>query len=380
MRVALLSHRSGNIGHAFMARGWEHIVREAFGDRTDIVHYEQHDPLAVHGRRTAARLLTRARGQAGQRARTLVAFSPTWRRRLLGRAPLPRDVGVAISCGGPNIVPDVGTSPEMELMFPYLHGIFKAGGAAVVDAAVGSAFPLEALPTKLDDASDTAYYARLFAVTDLSTVRDRLARDLWADLGRTAPLIACGSVAMGRDARPHDREGAILVNYQAAGANTDWGQGVDREAWATTVGALVTRLAGRHKVTMLCHNRQEVALARRVAPGVPYVLPATVAEFVALAESAQAAVTNRLHAALGLAGCGVPAVVVGTDSRLGAAAQMGLRTRYVKEVAVDGLEADIEALVSARRDERDRLISLREQTIETYVSLLRSCHAEHADR
>jgi hypothetical protein len=372
MRVALLSHRGGNIGHDFMAAAWEHIAQTAFGADVTIVHVEQHRPFDVYPRTSRVRRRAALPGELGRRARWEVA-GPAGSAAAWPAASRTPEVDLAVACGGPNLVPGVGRTLEMNLMFPHLHGAFASRGIPVVDAAVGSGFPFEHLPDRIEDADDRLYYERLFAVTTRSTVRDELAQRLWAELGRVTELIPCGALAL-RGARPPATTAGkgVIVNFQEAGANEDWGQAVDRERWAADIRHLVQRLRERHDVVMLCHNTWEAKLAARVAPDVPALVPTTVRDFLELAANAGAAVVNRIHAAIGLAGAGVPSVVVGTDSRLGTADQLGLPTHYVKHVTTDLLESEVEDLLGRREAERHRLDALREQTVGRHADVLRS--------
>jgi hypothetical protein len=48
-------------------------------------------------------------------------------------------------------------------------------------------------------------------------------------------------------------------------------------------------------------------------------------------------------------------------------AAIGLRYRYVRDVDIEQIEDDFEAILKNRRQERDRLIELREWTWARYV-------------
>lgn len=379
MQIALVSHRGGNIGHTFMAVGWEVIVRDAFGADTPIRHFEQHEPFSVYGSSHPVRLVDRfphGRAQVVRRCldRPRVA-------QLLWHQLPKRQLDLAIACGGPNIVRGISRSPEVELMFHHLLGALAHAGTPVIDAAVGSSFPLECVPESIAeaaDAGDIASYRRLLSIAGRSTVRDRLAQKLWRQMGRTAPLIPCGAVAVGRvlekEAQPAG-DPYVVVNFQERGANTDWGQGVDTRRWADTVVDVARRLSRRHRVVVLCHNEIELALARRVLPEYPAHLPTSLSEYGQLITGAGAALVNRLHAAVPLAGVGVPSVLVGTDTRLWAADEFGLPTRYVKHVDAAGLEETVEDLLSRRVSERERLLQVREDTIRAYVDFIREPEA-----
>lgn len=371
MKVALMSHRGGNIGHDFMAAGWEIVLRDAFGAQVAIEHFEQHRPFEVYRRWHPVRL---AHLIPAQRAQPLLwkLDDPALSARLWSSAR-PLQFDAAIACGGPNIAPGVGRSPQMGLMFHHLPGAFRAQGVPTVDAAVGAAFPYHSPPERITEPEDRSYYARVFQCMTKSTARDSLAQQLFAELGRAAPLLPCASIASGRlfDGLPPDRgRGHVLINFQERGANTDWGQGVDPEWWRATMGDVIDRLLLRHQVVFLCHNDTEQRLARRLRGGIPTIVPKTVQDYSRAISGAKGAIVSRLHAALPLAGAGVASIVVGTDTRLLAAKLIGLPVRFVKDLTVDSLEHDLENLVSHQSPERQRLLDVRDDTINGYAKFL----------
>jgi hypothetical protein len=73
-----------------------------------------------------------------------------------------------------------------------------------------------------------------------------------------------------------------------------------------------------------------------------------------------------------LASIGVPAVTVGTDTRLEALQAIGLPCFYVKEANAELLEETLENLISNRTSERERLLGLRDKTLNRYVEIVRN--------
>jgi hypothetical protein len=371
MKVALLSHRGGNIGHDFMAAGWETILKLAFGPQVEIQHFEQHRPFCVYPAGHALHYVDRL---PYGRARWLKAFLAT---KLAGRWfwPQARATGadVAVACGGPNIVQGAGHSVEMRLMFHHLIGAFHAARIPVVDAAVGACFPLEKVPQQIDDPVDAAYFRRLFDLTAASTVRDSLAQRLWRTLGRDASLIPCAAMASGVEL---ERLGGaqtaeyVLINYQRFGANEDWGQHVDADEWRERLQVLVERLARRHRITFICHSDSEAALAAQHFPEHNRYQPRDVREYAAIAMKAKAILASRVHATIPLAGAGIPGVQVGTDTRIGAIDLIGLPTRYVKRADAESMEATLEDLIARRAAEKERLLALRASTMERYKQVI----------
>lgn len=375
MEIALLSHRGGNIGHDFMAVGVEKIVRTAFGADCAVRHLEQHRPFEVYGDRHPLRLLNRYPQGYGTTVKRAVTWPPLAR---LLCATTDRDlaqIGLGLECGGPALHPGASRSPDMELMYVRMPQALAARGVPVANLSVGSAYPLERVPERVDDSRDAAYFRRMLGAVTRTTVRDAHAQALCATLGATLELVPCPSLGCGpvfeRLAPPGESRRTVLLNVQARGANDDWGQGVDEEAWRLTLVELVRRLRARHELLFLAHDSREVDFALTIDATIPCVLPRTVVEYAAVLARAKGGLTSRIHAALPLASVGCSPIVVGTDTRLGTASAIGLNTFYVKEATADLLEAALEERLAQAREERERLRTVRESTEARYVALFR---------
>lgn len=369
--VALLSHRGGNIGHDFMAAGFESVVRQTFGENVQIAHFEQHQPFSIyppwHPLKVLDRVPYRHLRWIKRMMSTRICSNYFWRQAARIK------VDVAIGCGGPNIVSGAARSVEMRLMFHHLTGAFQSQGVPVIDAAVGACFPLERLPSQIDDPADVEFYCRLFEHCERSTVRDRLAQRLWAGLGRDAELIPCAAIVSGRvlaQLGGAPRKEYILINFQKRGANEDWGQQVDTAVWYETVRNLVKSLQKRHQVVFVCHSDTELALASNGFPDCNAFYPRSVAEYARLAMGAKVTLASRIHASIPMAGAGIPGISIGTDSRLGAIDMIGLPTYFVKHANADIIESQLEELIQRNVMEAERLIALRESTALSYKNLI----------
>lgn len=377
-KVALLSHRFGNIGHLFMSVGFEEILKQMFGDQVDIAHFEQHNFFSIYPQGHWLHLTDRI-PHGRIKAFRMWLNSPAMCQRLWPQAKNLQQFAGAIACGGPSIVQGVGKTPEMSLMFHHQFGAFHHHGVPTFDCGVGSGgFPLKKLPSSPQEAfnaSDRAYFERLFSYSTVSTVRDTYAQELWHALGREAPLIPCGAIASGRrfeafaDPSVSPDEKHIVINYQRCGANNDWGQGVNVNQWRVTVGKLIKRLSARHKVVFLCHNKTEAQHAAEVGVDIPFFVPKTIEEYAKVIINGKAGLASRIHAAIPMAGIGLPVSAVGTDTRLGTLDLMGINTHYVDDVTCEQLEEEIETGISNGKQERERFLALREETINRYCDI-----------
>jgi hypothetical protein len=371
-RIALLSHRGGNIGHDFMAIGMEAALKDAFGPDVQIDHFEQHNHFEVYPEDHWLRLMHKVpHGRFGLVRRYL--NSPAFRARNWPQA-LPLEYNLAVSCGGPNIVPGGHCAPELGLMLHHLNGAFHYRGVPLIDAGVGASFPFEKIPDRLEAPADRTFYSTALEYVARMTVRDIAAERVVRNLGFEPDLIPCGAIGSGRvfgqaASTIGQADKYVAINFQRVGANTDWGQNVDAAQWMRTMQAVITDVEKRHPVMIMAHNTYELKLAAQLAPHVKRVLPTTTAEYAQTIATVKAGIVSRIHAAIPLAGIGIPSVVVGTDTRMGTIDQFGLPTRYVKQASAEWLIDQLESLIARAEDERQRLISVRESTLRSYANL-----------
>ncbi len=370
--VGLLSHRGGNIGHDFMALGVEELMRRTFGEQCEIRHLEHHQPFEVYGRRHPLRILNRyphGRANAAKRFVLSKAVAPNL---VKTSSRALEELRLAVVCGGPALHAGAAGSVDMGLMYLHMPHALAHRGVPVANISVGSCYPLKRVPAEITDAGDNAFFRSMFDAVRETTVRDVLAQELVSTLGSSAELIPCPSLVAGyafdRMASPTERR-VVVINAQSRGANEDWGQNVDQEAWRSTLAQLVDRLKARHEVLFVAHDSREVAFLRTVDAAIPCELPTTLSEYAAILARAKGGLTTRIHAALPLASVGCSPVVVGTDTRLGTPAAVGLATHFVKDADAEMLEAEIEDRLARASEERDRLTALREATAGRYEEL-----------
>ena len=372
--VALLSHRFGNIGHTFMAMGGEEVARTAFGPDVRITHFEQHHPFSIYPRGDWLRLIDKVRHGRLRWLRRRLAREDVYTNLWVRTQPLPFDVAVA--CGGPNLIAGVPEkiSPEMQILFHHFNGAFHHRGVPLIDAGVGSAFPLSRVPDRLTD-DVAAFYSKALTYTAFLTVRETEAQRIFRQLGADPPVHPCMAIASGRSFEPFraradkpERQGLVVVNFQAKGSNNDWGQGVEPEWWMGQVRGVIADLkALDQRVLLLCHSAYEQRLARQLDPELPVVFPQTEQDYARIIAEAKVGFVSRIHAAIALAGIGVPSVVVGNDTRTGTTAEIGLPSLFTRETSREAIVAALRDLLGQLDAERDRLIALRESTIDAYV-------------
>ena len=288
------------------------------------------------------------------------------------------DYDLAICSGGPNLVPKGHNSYELSLLLHHMNGAFFNKGIPICDLAVGSCFPLSKNDFTFKD-DDKVFYQKAISYVKEITVREEVAQKVLNQINIKADILPCVASASGRyfekfiDHNPIENKNLILINYQLFGANTDWGQGIDTENWKKTISEVIQALQlDGFEVAFICHSSEEKDLANKFELNAKVFYPKTLIEYVKIIKNARAALVSRIHAAVALAGIGVPSVVTGTDTRLLTINQFNLPTFKSIEVDSSKLIFAIKEIINKGDTEYQRLINLRENTIETYSNKLKN--------
>lgn len=377
--VGIHGHWTGNIGHAIMAVGVTEILHEALpSDGYTIRHIEEHAPFDLHPDWSPTRLLNRLGGSDGLRIKSFLNHPRVRRWMWRHVAHDLASLDLVLGCGGPVVSPaalEPGRGGQVPLIRQYVSGGLEYQGVPVIALSLGSAYPWEDRPDSFGPDAEAFFEQVLDSATQF-TARDPLARDLLGGLGADVPLVPDTGFVAGagleptREEPPDLEDGYLVVNYQRQGANTDWGQDVDTEAWRRTLRGTVEELARSHEVRFLCHDDGEVELARSLDLSHPIHRPTGMDEYAEVLEGAVGGITNRLHASIPLAGVGVPPVYVGTDTRMLTTAELGIPTYYVEGTTVEDLVDAVEDQLDRRHKEFQRLHRLRDEALETYASLV----------
>ena len=371
-KIAILSHKGGNIGHDFMSIGVEIILDSMFGDKMQIEHFEQHHPFDVYSNFHPLRLLHSLPYGRFNFLRNYIARSDVYKK--LWRTSRRLDFDLAIACGGPNIIRGASQVAEMKLLLLHMNGAFQYHGVPFVDAAVGACFPFEDQEILFKTEDDRIFYRQALEYVSEITVREKVAAKVVQDLtGRAPEVLPCTALASGtyferyiQKDFDHVKDGYVLINFMPKGANEDWGQGVDESRWKATIDKVISNMSQRHKVVMLAQNNVEANILRQEFPDVTCLEPRTVQEYGEVIAKAKIGLVSRIHAAIPMAGIGTASIVIVADTRMGTVENIGLPAFYVKNADADVLVDTLENMITNREQEAERLIQLREETINSY--------------
>lgn len=368
MRIGLITTLNMNIGDDFIREGICRVLRHVFRDREiEFIPVNKHQPFTVFPSLHPAKI-----AEAGMRlpvgGRIMGSAANTLAKT--GRSRFD-DCDLIVQCGAPVLWPDCNKCEWAEpLWYSVVGRLYKR--IPVMNLAAGSCYPWENQPEKIENPADAEFLRRISSYCVATTTRDVLARKLFASIGVENTFLPCTALlAGGTNRKPGEYKDHILINYMPGGGHYDWGQQIDPAVWDRAIASLISKLQKKHKVAMLCHNETEKNAAAKIAPHLPIIFPKTPDEYFTQIAGAKAAVCNRLHASVGMAGLGIPSIAIGTDTRLLMVDAISVPALYVKDATLEKIESFLEKIISDREPESRRLLALREQVWNQYVELVK---------
>lgn len=365
MKIVLISTKDTNIGDDLIRRGVQRLLTAALPDRSiewDVVN--KHQPWTVYTRNSMADAAIQ-RLPRGKRHTTIALRHAS---RTLGVPTVFTDADLIVQCGTPVMWPGVHRS---EWQVPiWEESLGRSNRPPLLNLSGGSCFPWTAeRPIQLAFEDDAALRMMLNR-SDLVTTRDPLAKQIFEQLGGTASLHSCAAVHSGGGRVSTDAGDTLIINVMPRGGHFDWNQKLDGERWLRAVDEVVRVRAKQNTLLFLCHSADELELAERRWPGHEAVLPTTTEQYLDVAQRGRTALVNRMHAAVTLAGLGVPAIAIGTDTRLLMVEQTGQDIAYVGDADGDNLLAGLELIDDQLTDRRAMLLEREQSSFDAHLATL----------
>lgn len=369
VKIGLITTLGTNIGDDFIRSGICQVLKEVYpDDRLEFVSVNKHNPYTVYPAWHPVQLR-----KIAEHLPVLSLSTKKTIETLLPGIGLSRfdDCDLVVQCGAPVFWPDCSKN---EWAGPIWHEVIGRlhEKIPVLNIAAGACYPWERQPEHPESPEDAEYIKAILGYCRLTTVRDRLARDICKSVSMEVPLVPCSAflAAGGRHAELEE-SGYILINYMAGGGHYDWEQGIDAGHWENAIRKIVVDLGKRHKLAFLCHDEKEYSLAHGLDSNMPVFFPKSPAEYFGCISRAKFGICNRMHASVGMAGMGIPSIAVCTDTRLLMVAELGLPVHFVKDVDAAILEEESERALKSLKAEQERLLALQENTRRRYLSAIR---------
>jgi hypothetical protein len=219
-----------------------------------------------------------------------------------------------------------------------------------------------------------AEFARLAHIrARLTTVRDPVGKAIINALGYSVEALPCPAfLAAARWAPPSPRPGVIGVNFMPMGSHYDLEGNFPTNSWRDQVAGMLAGLRRQGRLLFIAHDALEAEFQQQLLePGERVFFASGWRDYLDVLGACSLVVANRVHGAVTAAGFGIPAIILGNDTRAQIGDYLGLpryRSGFTDPACVTDRAAE---LLAHRSTENSRLLELRTSTLSRYVDLLR---------
>jgi hypothetical protein len=376
MRVAIITTIQHNVGDDFVREGIIFLLKKILGDYAPLLIHK-HVPLTarpewewVYSGGWTKRL-DRFPKQLGLRTSALIDSLP-----LQPQTDKVLSSDLLIQSGAPVYwfhAPN-GTCANAEWFTPLVEKRWRlvSDRVPLLNLAGGTCQRYHSDASEIQESPPTLEHIRkFFDWCRLTTVRDHLSLKVLRLVDRHAPVLPCTSIFARRvfGLEPGDPQ-FVALNYMPSGGHYDFGQRIDAGKWEQTFVQFAKRLKQRERCILACHNKKELVAARKLLPDMEVFYSEDHRKILEFYSGAKYGIVNRVHAAFAIASYGRPALVIGTDSRARMAENIGLKSLFVSDATVNGLEEEQERLLGEAADYEHFFLNLAAQTESQYHSLL----------
>jgi len=216
------------------------------------------------------------------------------------------------------------------------------------------------------------YMNEFYNLSDVTTVRDTLAKKVFSNIGIDVPVIPCSSIfAIDEHGLKNEGEEYVVVNYMKGGAHYTFGQKIDFDKWESEFKKFYFELKKKEKVVISCHNQKEVDEALELDPKAEifYVKDDYLA-YMKFYSKAKFGIMNRVHGAFLMASYGKPSIVIGNDSRARMSEEIGLKHYFVNDVDHEVLNKEYEFLKNGADNFSERFKIIKQKAFTDYMKAL----------
>ncbi len=364
MKIGILTTINTNIGDDFIRIGIENVINSIRREKgTQFTHVNKHHPESIITPTEIFQILSRLPSFKGKQRLINLFYS-----KFNHSFNIFKKQELIIQSGAPVLWPNCFNS-EWNMPFWYETAGKLHNQIPVLNLAAGSCYPWENQKGFLDE-RELQFAKDIGSFSTLTTVRDKLAHQLFNEAETKSHLIPCSAFLVNPEFKNTETGKYILINYMHAGGHFDWKQNIDAKVWESSMKEVILALNKHHEVRFICHNQKEFDLAFALNPEIKIHFPKNSAEYMECIKNAKAGINNRMHASVAMASFGIPSISVCTDTRLLMLDLLGLPIFYVKNAFVDELISTINSCIDNSAKEKNRLFELKQNTFEKYRDLL----------
>jgi hypothetical protein len=243
----------------------------------------------------------------------------------------------------------------------------------VANVAAGTCQPYYSTALEIgEDKNCRNYIIDIHKMCRFTTTRERLAHSLLNSLSLENQLLPCTSI-FARDnlnIDPKEKE-LILFNYMKGGGHYGLGQPIDTGRWESTFFEVFDKIRQKHNVVIVLHNSKEYREVEHKVDRKFLFISKDYRDYLEVYSRGRVGIFNRVHAGLALASFCRPSLIIGTDTRVRMAEQMGLPHYFVNDVNAHILLDEFNKLVNNLPAEIDKLRAIKEMAKAKYLELFK---------
>lgn len=256
----------------------------------------------------------------------------------------------------------------------WFNRIFRLGPAKpILNIAAGACQPYpDFAKTFIDDPLCVDFAKKAAQACRWTSVRDHLASQILYCLDIPHEVLPCAAFHAAR--RHEDSLGpnsSVGINLMPLGGHFVLRDDVNPEAWEIVIREFLAQIRRRHRITFIAHDETERNfMARFKCADENIFFSSDYRDYFKVYGTCSVILANRVHGAICAAGFGRPAIIIGNDSRLMIGDFIGLTSKYVGNISSEEVVELIESAYDSQWQERDRLLSLREESAKRYCEAI----------
>jgi hypothetical protein len=360
MNIAIITTINHNVGDDFVREGIKYLLEQYFKNKTiKFQNIHKHSPITTRYGFEWFRYL-----RLSSKVDKLI---PKWysRDRIL-------EADIVVQSGAPLYwCHDTGGGHCCNTSWyePLIKERFlKNNGAKLLNIAAGTCQRYYSDGSEFcDRCSD--FMKEFYNLADVTTLRDKLAKNIFSNMGIDAPLIPCSSIfAIDRYGLKSEGEDYVVLNYMKGGSHFVFGQDIDVLKWEQTFKEFYLKLKTKQRVILSCHNKKELKDALLLDPNAEiFYEKDDYLSYMKFYSKAKFGIVNRVHAAYMMASYGKASIVIGNDSRATMLDEIGLKHYFVNEVDVELLDREYQYLKDGADDFKQKFKSIKQNAFKDYM-------------
>jgi hypothetical protein len=215
------------------------------------------------------------------------------------------------------------------------------------------------------------YAKEFYETAALTTVRDKLAKDILSSIGVETPLMPCTSIFAADEHDVGSKGGEyIVLNYMEGSAHYTFGQDINKMKWKHEFSRFYHEIKKHEKVVFVCHDQKELKEAKKIDNEADIFFSDDYLDYIEFYSRAKFGIVNRVHGAFLMASFGKPVTVVGNDSRAKMVSEIGLKSHFVSDVNFEFLMERYEYLKNGANNFTERFAALKQKAYSDYLEAL----------